>query len=243
MTISRREVLKGIMAGSAAVIAGAAGADRLLAQAAEAPPKSPVKYEVKPLRFDPGKLNGISERLIVSHHDNNYAAAVKNLNAAEAQIAAAGKDTPAFVLGGMKFAELTFSNSVILHEHYFDNLGGSGKRSGRIEGALGGAFGSLANWESQFRAAAMSLGGGSGWLVLYYNHHTGQIRNYWSNHHTLALGFGQPLLVLDMFEHAYQMDYGAAHARYIDAYFNNINWDVVNQRLEKAEAVAKLLTK
>lgn len=244
MTMSRRDALKGIVTGSAAMIAAAAGGSTVFAQAetkAAEPAKPAALYSVKPLPFDPAKLDGISTKMIVSHHENNYAAAIKNLNAVEAQLGATTKDTPAFVVGGIKLHELMFSNSMILHEHYFANLGGNGKLSGKIEGAISGAFGGIGAWEAQFRQAGMSLGGGSGWAILYYNFHTGQIRNYWSNHHTLALSFGQPLMVMDMYEHAYQMDYGAAHAKYIDAFFKNINWDEVNKRLEKAEAVAKAL--
>lgn len=246
MTMSRREILKGIVTGSAALVASAAGAGNLLAQAGDAPPKADApraraRYEVKPLPFDAAKLDGISQRLIVSHHENNYAAAVRNLNATEAQLGQVTKDTPAFVVGGIKLHELMFSNSIIMHEHYFANLGGNGKMTPKVEKAIGDHFEGVGAWEQAFRQAAMSLGGGSGWLVLYYNLHTGQMRNYWSNHHTLALGFGVPLLVLDMYEHAYQMDYGAAHARYIDAFFRNINWEEVERRGDKAAAMAKAL--
>ncbi|MCC6573937.1 MAG: superoxide dismutase [Planctomycetes bacterium] len=241
--MSRRDALKGIVTGSAAILAAAAGGSSLLAQAGDAPktepPRPSAKYEVKPLRFDPAKLSGISEKLIVSHHDNNYAAAVKNLNATEAQLAQVNKDTPGFVVGGIKMHELMYSNSIILHEHYFDNLGGNGKITPKVEKALSEAF--AGSWEQQFRQAGASLGGGSGWMILYYNLHSGQLRNYWSNNHTLALGFGVPLLVMDMYEHAYQMDYGAAHAKYIDAFFTNVNWEEVEKRYDKALALAKAL--
>jgi Fe-Mn family superoxide dismutase len=199
------------------------------------------QHRPKPLPFDPTKLRGVSERLIVSHHDNNYAGAVKNLNKVEEELARVTADTPGFIVGGLKERELTFTNSVILHELYFANLGGDGQAGGRILKDLGSAFGSMAGWEERFRATGMSLAGGSGWTILDFNFHTGDLRTYWSGNHTQALVAGQPLLVMDMYEHAYQMDYGAEAAKYVDAFFKNINWDEVNRRLERARAAAAAL--
>jgi superoxide dismutase, Fe-Mn family len=197
----------------------------------------PGQHQVKPLPFDPKGLRGLSERLIVSHHDNNYAGALKNLNKVEEELARVTADTPPFVLGGLKEKELAFTNSVILHELYFANLGGGGgPAAGPIAKELGDAFGTLARWEEQFRATGMSLAGGSGWAILDVNFHTGGLTTYWSGNHTQALAWGQPLLVMDMYEHAYQMDYGAAAAKYVDAFFQNVNWDEVNRRLSKARA-------
>jgi Fe-Mn family superoxide dismutase len=199
------------------------------------------QHRPKPLPFDPTKLRGVSERLIVSHHDNNYAGAVKNLNKVEEELARVTAETPGFVVGGLKERELTFTNSVILHELYFANLGGDGQAGGRILKDLGSAFGSMARWEELFRATGMSLAGGSGWAILDFNFHSGDLRTYWSGNHTQALAGGQPLLVMDMYEHAYQMDYGAEAAKYVDAFFKNIHWDEVNRRLERARAAAAAL--
>jgi Fe-Mn family superoxide dismutase len=115
-----------------------------------------------------------------------------------------------------------FTNSVILHELYFGNLGGTGKATGPIEKAIATDFGSVARWEELFRATGMSLAGGSGWVILDLNFHSGELRTYWSGNHSQALAFGCPSLVMDMYEHAYQLDYGAAAAKYIDAFFANI---------------------
>ena len=81
----------------------------------------------------------------------------------------------------------------------------------------------------------MSLGGGSGWVILDVNFHTGDLRIYGTSGHSQSVAFGQPMLVLDMFEHAYAMDFGAAHAKYIDAFFANIAWDEVDRRLARAD--------
>jgi superoxide dismutase, Fe-Mn family len=201
----------------------------------------PGAHVVKPLPFDPKSLRGLSERLITSHHDNNYAGALKNLNKVEEELARVTADTPAFIVGGLKERELTFTNSVILHEQYFGNLGGSGEADGPIRKSLDESFGGFGRWEELFRATGMSLAGGSGWAVLDFNFHTGDLRTYWSGNHSQALAFAQPLLVMDMYEHAYQMDYGAAAAKYVDAFFQNLNWDEVNHRLEKARKAAAAL--
>ncbi len=196
---------------------------------------------VVPLPFKPAALNGLSERLIVSHHEKNYGGAVKNLNRVEKELVGINADTPPFVVAALRDRELTFRNSKTLHEAYFSNLGGDGKRSGGIETALVEAYGSTAAWEAQFRATAMGLGGGSGWVVLAFELETGGLRTYGSGGHTQALATSVPLLVLDMYEHAYQMDFGAEHARYIDAFFANARWDEVNRRFERARSAAMTL--
>jgi Fe-Mn family superoxide dismutase len=129
---------------------------------------------------------------------------------------------------------------MVLHEHYFGNLGGTGKRSGALDTRLGSDFGA-AVWEAQFRATAMGLGGGSGWIVLAYGLHDGGLRIAQSANHTQALALGVPLLVLDMYEHAYAIDYGADHATYIDAFFKNIAWDAVEARYDRVLKAHALL--
>jgi superoxide dismutase, Fe-Mn family len=198
-------------------------------------------HTVLPLPFKPAALNGISERLIVSHHDNNYGGAVRNLNRVELELAQTNSDTAPFVVAGLRQSELTFRNSKTLHEAYFANLGGDGKRSGAIDKALADAYGTSVRWEEHFRATGNGLGGGSGWTVLELELLTGDLRTTWSGNHTQTLATAVPLLVLDMYEHAYQMDFGAAAARYIDAFFSNINWGEVNHRLDRALAASKAL--
>jgi Fe-Mn family superoxide dismutase len=203
----------------------------------------PGAHEVVALPFDPAKLHGLSSAMLTSHHDNNYAGAVKNLNKVELELDKVTKDTPGFLVAGLRERELTYTNSKILHEHYFGNLGGDGKLAGAIDKRLAAQFGSAARWEELFRATAMSLGGGSGWVVLDFNFATGDLRMYGAGGHNQALAFGQPLLVLDMFEHAYAIDFGAAHAKYIDAFFQNVRWDEVERRLAHADqALAALRT-
>jgi Fe-Mn family superoxide dismutase len=245
MEITRREALGTFAAvGSAALVSivGRATADESEKTAAATNAAvAPGRHEVVPLPFDPKKLRGLSERLLVSHHDNNYAGALKNLNKVEEQLASVTKDTPGFVVAGLKERELTFTNSVILHELYFGNLGGDGKAQGAVAKALGDAFGSLARFEELFRATGMSLAGGSGWTILDYCFPTADLRIYWSGGHSQSLAFGAPLLVLDMYEHAFHIDYGAGAAQYVDAFVANVHWEEVSRRYERARKAAHAL--
>jgi len=196
------------------------------------------KHQIRPLPFQSARLKGLSERLIVSHHENNYGGAVRNLNRTEQELARVTKDTPPLVVAALKERELTFANSATLHELYFGNLGGDGRPAGAIEKAVGGAYGSFGRWEELFRLTGMGLAGGSGWAILTYDFQRNDVRTFWSGSHTQACAFGQPLLVLDMYEHSYALDYGAAAAKYVDAFFQNVNWEEVDRRLERAEKMA-----
>lgn len=233
--LTRRETLGLLAAGGTATLLK--GAPAMLRNPSDnLPPLAgpPGPHAVVPLHFDPTKAPGLSEKLLVSHHNNNYAGAVKNLNAVRGQITGLAKDAPGFLVGGLRAKELAYANSAALHEAYFANLGGDGKASGAIVQALGTQFGSAAAWEEAFRAVGSSLGGGSGWAILDYSLTDGSLRIAWSGDHTQTLASGLPLLVMDMYEHAYQMDYGAAAGKYIDAFFRNIQWDEVNRRFEGA---------
>ena len=150
-------------------------------------------HQIKPLRFDPARLHGLSERLITSHHENNYAGSVKALNMIETRLAAALADTD-----------------------------------------LPPAFGSFDRWETDFRRTGMSLAGGSGWCVLVYNLHTRSLHNHWAWDHMHGAIAGVPLLALDMYEHSFHIDYGTAAAKYVDAFFRNIDWEVVDRRYAAA---------
>ncbi len=189
----------------------------------------------KPLGFDPAKLKGLSEKLLTSHHDNNYAGAVKNLGKVEDDLARLKADAPPYLVAGLRERELTFRNSVTLHEAYFGNLGGDGKVAGALATALG------AKWEEGFRATAMSLAGGSGWATVCLHLGTGELVTGWAGNHTQFPAMGVPLLVLDLFEHAYALDYGAAAAKYVDAFFANLKWDEVERRYEAAKGALKAL--
>lgn len=194
-------------------------------------------WPIKPLPFDPKKLKGLSEKLIVSHHDNNYAGAVRRIGQIQQAFAALPANAPGFQMKGLKMEELIATNSAVLHEEYFGNLGGDGKPSGTIQQALATDFGSLGKWEQEFRSVSTALGGGSGWAILNFNFRDGKLHNYIAFDHTDNVAFGRPILVNDMFEHAYHMDYGSNAGGYVDAFMQNVNWDEANRRYEEAKKI------
>jgi superoxide dismutase, Fe-Mn family len=250
--VTRREALTTFALGGGALLTGCAGAAQVAAPPAQSasttgdrtmtiPSALAGNHSVVPLPFAAGSLNGLSERMIASHHENNYGGAVRNLNRTEQELAQITGDTPPFVVAALRDRELTFRNSKALHEAYFANLGGNGRRSGAIETAITQAYGTTARWEQHLRATGMGLGGGSGWAILAFELDTGALRTISSGHHTQGLATSLPLLVLDMYEHSYQMDFGAGAARYIDAFFANVNWDEVNRRFDRAQRISSVL--
>ena len=185
-----------------------------------------MPYEIKPLSCVPAKLKGLSEQLIVSHYENNYGGAMKRLNAITAQLESLDFGTaPVFLINGLKREELIASNSMILHELYFDGLGSRGEPDKALQGALVRDFGSLERWQSQFAAMGKALGGGSGWVLLTYSRRDKKLINQWAADHTCSLAGASPIIALDMYEHSYHIDYGAKAAAYVDAFMENINWE------------------
>ncbi len=191
-------------------------------------------HEMKPLPYAASSMNGLSTRIIESHWANNYGGSVRALNAVNKRLAdaLADADTPAFIYNDLKREHLMRTGSVILHELYFDNLGGDGRAASDARTLIGSAFGDFDRWETEYRRIGAGLGGGSGWVVLGYNRHFKALENYWMADHMHSPAETVPLLVMDMYEHSYQMDFGAATAKYIDAFFANINWDSVMARVE-----------
>src|SRR5437870_180349 len=167
----------------------------------------------------------MSEKLIVSHHENNYGGAVRRLNAITEQLAALDFATaPVFVINGLKREELVATNSMILHELFFASLGDGGEPKSTLRDAIVRDFGSLARWTAEFSAMGKAQGGGSGWVLLTWSPRDGKLGNQWAMDHTTTLAGGQPILALDMYEHSYHMDYGARAAAYVDAFMAAINW-------------------
>jgi Fe-Mn family superoxide dismutase len=215
----------------AALAAGAAFAATTHSAAAQTPTAGPggakpMTYSVKPLPFDPTKIKGLSEKILVSHYENNYTGAVKRLNAITEQLA--GLDyakAPGFLINGLKREELIATNSMILHEVYFAGLGSEESHPGTtLAEALARDFGGFERWRSEFVAMGKAEGGGSGWVILTWDPRDKRLVNAWAADHTTTLAGGQPVLVLDMYEHAYQMDYGAKAGDYVDAFMRAIRW-------------------
>jgi superoxide dismutase, Fe-Mn family len=191
-------------------------------------------FEMKPLGCDPQRLDGLSEKLIVSHYENNYGGAVKRLNQILEYLDSVDfAKAPGFVINGIKREELIATNSMILHEIYFSGLGAS-ERPASLSDVLVRDFGSLEQWQAQFSAMGKAQGGGSGWVLLTYSPRGGKLVNQWAADHTTTLGDGIVILALDMYEHSYHIDYGAKAAGYVDAYMQNINWQYVAERYQRA---------
>ena len=182
-------------------------------------------YQMKPLTCDPKAIKGMSERLIVSHYENNYGGTVQRLNAITAQLAELDFATaPIFLINGLKREELIATNSMILHELFFASLGEGGEPGRALHDALIRDFGSVAAWFAEFAAVGKALRGGSGWVLLTWSPRDRKLVNQWAMDHTTTLAGGQPILALDMYEHSYHIDYGAGAAAYVDAFMAAINW-------------------
>src|SRR6202521_1427157 len=145
---------------------------------------TPAIVVVRPFLLKPQRMNGLSERLLVSHYENNYGGALRRLNAIRTRLAALDwAHTPVFEINGLKREELIAAGSVILHEIYFDSLGGDGDNppTGLAEPPAGLAqalerdFGSVAAWRAQFTAMAKAQRGGSGWTILVWSERLGSL--------------------------------------------------------------------
>lgn len=189
-----------------------------------------------PLPFDAETLSGLSAKLLNSHHQNNYGGAVKRLSAIREQLAGTAFATaPGFALNGLKREELIATNSMLLHELYFASLGGDGQAmEPACALALSASFGSVERWREEFTACAKALGGGSGWMLLVFQPREGTLVNQWAADHTHTLAGGVPILALDMYEHAYHLDFGAAAGAYVDVFMAHINWAAVYARYQHA---------
>lgn len=190
-----------------------------------------MTYAMKPLSCDPSRVKGMSERLIISHYENNYGGAVKRLNLIEEKLAELDfVSAPGFLLNGLKREQLIALNSMVLHELFFEGLGEQSEPGTGIREVLARDFGSYERWHAEFVATSKALGGGSGWVLLSWSPRDGKLVNQWASDHCHTLAGGTPILALDMYEHSYHIDYGAKAADYVNVFMAAINWPVV-QRL------------
>jgi superoxide dismutase, Fe-Mn family len=206
-----------------------------------------MSYALKPLHCRPWLLQGLSPKLIESHYENNYGGALRRLNAIASQLEGADfAKLPGFTLNGLKREELIAHNSVILHELYFASLGGDGRDPASFAEVLTRDFGSVDRWKAEFAAMGRALGGGSGWVLLTYVPREGRLVNQYACDHSQSLASASPILALDMYEHAYHLDFGANATAYVDTFLRNIDWKGVAARYQgalKVEPVADLVQK
>jgi superoxide dismutase, Fe-Mn family len=199
-----------------------------------------MRYHLAPLYCRPWTLNGISPRLIESHYENNYGAALNRLNAISEEIEQLdlGK-TSDQSLARLKRDEIAALNSTLLHELYFASLGGDGRvLPDAVASAIAKDFGSVDRWRQGFVGIANGLAGGSGWVLLTYVPRDGRLINQIASDHDPSIAGGVPILALDMYEHAYHLEFGANASAYIAAFMRNIDWSAVKLRYEDAIKVA-----
>lgn len=235
-SINRRDLVKTLsIAAAAAPVVGLAQ-DRTAGQRVSIPDAFAASHQPQPLPFNAGELDGLSERLIQSHWENNYQGSVNALNTVKQRLADMLEDDqlPAYIYNDLKREHLMRTGSVVLHELYFGNMAPPGQRDAQLDQELARAFGSAERWEREFRRIGAGLGGGSGWAILAWNTHSQTLENYWMADHMHAPATALPLLVMDMYEHSYHMDFGTAAQQYIDAFMRNVNWTVVAERLGSA---------
>jgi superoxide dismutase, Fe-Mn family len=224
-TLNRRAMMGATLSAAALLPALAASAQ----SSTPAPSFTPV-----PLPFDPKTITGLSEKLLTSHHNNNYVSAVKRLGAIQSEFAKLDlAAAPNFAVNGLKREELFAQNSMILHEIYFSCLGVANRPGAKLAAAIERSFGSADKWRAEYVAMGKALGGGSGWVVLNWMERDQRLVNQWAADHSMAFAGGTPVLVLDMYEHAYAMDYGSKAGSYVDAYMGALNWIQADARFSK----------
>jgi Fe-Mn family superoxide dismutase len=199
-----------------------------------------MRYHLAPLFCRPWTLNGISARLIESHYENNYGDALHRLNALTDELEALDPaTTPPHVLSRLKREESAALNSTLLHELYFASLGGDGRAVPPVMAeALARDFGSVNRWRQEFIALASGLANDAGWAVLTYVPRDGRLINQTASDHRQSVAGGIPILALDMYEHAYHIDFGANATAYVASFMRNIEWNAVQGRYEDAVKVA-----
>jgi len=185
--------------------------------------------EIKNLPF--GELKGISLKTIDNHYGKLYQGYVKKWTEIQEKL----KKTDLSLanatfseLRGLKVEQTFAANAITLHEAYFDVLGGDGEPKGEIIEAIKKEYGSFEKWQEEFKSLGLAS---RGWVILAYDFNDGQLRNYLADTHNLYGIWGaSPILVLDMYEHAYFIDFGADKKPYIETFFQNLNWPIVNKK-------------
>jgi Fe-Mn family superoxide dismutase len=203
-------------------------------------------YKAKPLPFRT-PLKGISDRTVQNHHDKLYAGYVEKKNEIENRLEKLGREivqdnapggnTTYSELRELKEGETYAVNGVYLHEWYFEMLGGDGSYSNarEIAAALAESYGSVESFIKYFSECAMAA---RGWTVLAWDTKEQRLWAYNCDAHNQGGVWGAlPVIVLDVYEHAYFMDYGADRKKYIEAFWKNFNWSAANELFKKASAI------
>ena len=182
--------------------------------------------EIKNLPF--GELRGISQKTIEIHWGKLYQGYIKKWQELQEKL----KDKTSLPVGrDLKVEESFLVNAIILHEAYFDMLGGDGDARGEIVEVIARDFGSFEAWRKEFEALGLSS---RGWVILAHDFNDGKLRNYIADsHNSFGIWGASPILVLDMYEHAYFLDFGSDKNAYIDVFFQNLRWQAVDKKYQK----------
>jgi len=231
--VTRREVLlMGAMAAATGIIAGSAGE----AKAADAAPAAPAgAYKARDFKALAGSMDGLSAKQI-EQHLKLYEGYVAKSNAIHDALKTVDLTTANATYSAVRelLIEQSFAhNGVVYHEYYFNNLGGKGgEPKGALKSAIEEQWGSNGKFFDFLKAAGKSA---RGWVIVGFNTRAGYVDAYALDTHNIASPANiVPLVVLDVYEHAYMIDYGIDRAKYLDAFINNMQWDVVEKRLSIA---------
>ena len=188
------------------------------------------KYEeIKKLPFS--ELKGISQKTVDAHYSKLYQGYIKKWQEIQEKLKTVDESTANATfsdLRELKIEESFASNAIVLHEAYFDILGGEGQPEGDIIKALERDFGSFEKWLNNFKSLGLCS---RGWVVLGYDFNDGKLKNFLLDTHNLYSVVGTaPILVMDMYEHAFFIDFATDKKSYIEAFFQNLNWKVVDKK-------------
>jgi Fe-Mn family superoxide dismutase len=199
-----------------------------------------MQYHLAPLHCRPWTLNGMTPRLIESHYEGNYGSALRKLNALTREIDSLDPVTaPPGALNRLKRDQALVLNSTLLHELYFACLGGDGRTVPEpLAKAMVRDFGSVDRWRQEFVALAQGMAGGSGWVILSWVPRDRALINQIGFDHTQSVAGALPILAIDMYEHAFHIDFGTNAQAYIATFMRNIDWTTVLGRYEDAIEVA-----
>lgn len=180
------------------------------------------------------ELKGISQKTIDIHWGKLYQGYVKKWQEIQAKFETVDESTANAIFSELRELEVekTFTaNAVLLHEAHFDILGGDGKPAGKIMEAIAKDYGSFEEWAGHFKALGLTS---RGWVILAYDFNEGRLRNYIADsHNSYGIWGAAPIVVLDMYEHAYFIDFGSDKKAYIEAFFQNLNWEAVDKKFQK----------
>ena len=189
-------------------------------------------HQIKNLPFK--DLKGISQKTIEHHYGKLYQGYIKKWQEIQEKLKTTDQSLANATYSEfreLKLEETFATNAILLHEAYFDILGGDGKPTGEIIKAIEKEFGSFEKWQKEFMALGLSA---RGWVILAYDFNDGKLRNYLNDTHNQGGIWGAaPLLVLDVYEHAYFIDYGSDRKSYLEAFFQNLNWSIIEKKFQK----------